>query len=120
MPDAVKLDATIHIHLHDGQDGVLHRLDQIVTLINKTGVTIMASTTELLALSKTAAEVISKFGPAVDALEAAVTAALAKLPSIPAEAQAEIDEAFLNIQGIVAGGNAALADAADGVDEAKP
>jgi hypothetical protein len=120
VPGTVKLEATIHIHLHDGQDRVLHRLDQIVDLINNLGVRTMASTAELLALAKLAAEVISKFGPAVDALEAAVTAALAKLPMIPAEAQAEIDETFATIRGIVDTGNAALADAADGVDEAKP
>ena len=49
MPGTVKLEATIHIHLHDGQDRVLHRLDQIVTLINQLGVRIMADLTALTA-----------------------------------------------------------------------
>ena len=77
----------------------------------------MATTTELVALANAAAVEISKFGPAVDALEAAVTAALAKIPTIPAEAQADIDAAVATLQGVVAGAQSALADAADGIDE---
>lgn len=77
----------------------------------------MATTQELVDLANAAAAEIAKFGPAVDALEAAITAALAKIPTIPADAQADIDSAVAILQGVVSGAQTALADAADGVDE---
>ena len=78
----------------------------------------MATTAELVEIANVAAAEIAKFGPAVNALEAAITAALAKLPTIPPAAQADIDAAVATLQGVVTDAQAALADAADGVDEA--
>lgn len=46
----------------------------------------MATAAEVKALAETIKGEVDKFGPAVDALEAAVTAALAKLPSVPPDA----------------------------------
>ncbi len=64
-----------------------------------------------MATSKELLELVKQVRPAIDKLEASVTEALSRIPSIPAEVQADIDEAFDTIK-------SDLADAADGVDEA--
>jgi hypothetical protein len=105
----------LHVYFHNVPDlglaGALANLQQ-------QGAAQMATTQELVALANATAAEVAKFGPAVDALEAAVTAALAKIPTIPPQAQADIDAAFAALQGAVTGAQAAVADAADGVDEA--
>ena len=67
----------------------------------------------LMATAKDVLELAKVLKASVDTLEADVTAALAKLPSIPADVQADIDEAFATM-------TLTVADAADKVDEAKP
>jgi hypothetical protein len=105
----------LHVYFHNVPDAsLLGALAQLKTQ----GALQMATTQELVALANATAAEVAKFGPAVDALEAAVTAALAKIPTIPADAQADIDAAFATLQGAVSGAQAAVADAADGVDEA--
>jgi len=80
----------------------------------------MSTSTELVVLAQAIADEVAKFAPAVDALEAAVTAALAKLPeSVPAEVQADIDAAVAILQGVASQASQVVADAVDGVDEAK-
>jgi hypothetical protein len=104
----------LHVWLHNVPDAsVMGALTQLKVQQEKH----MATTQELVALANAAAAEIAKFGPAVDALEAAVTAALAKIPTIPADAQADIDAAVASLQGAVTSAQTALADAADGVDE---
>ena len=112
----VTLDAVIHIHLHDDQ--VSQRLDHIVTLINKLGASFMATSKELIAVANVAAKGITDLAESINTLEAAVTAALAKLPTIPADVQADIDAAFATLQQAGVDAAAAVADAADGIDEA--
>jgi predicted sugar kinase len=107
----------IHIHLHNVANAeILAALSQL----KAQGVTIMASAADLKALANTIKDEVGKFGPAVDALEAAITAALAKLPTVPADVQADIDEAFDTLGAVLTSAQAAVADAADGVDEAAP
>jgi hypothetical protein len=81
------------------------------------GENIMATVDDLVSAVDVVKVEVAKIGPAVDALEAKITVALAN-SGISAEAQAKIDAAVADLQGIAAGVAAAVADAADGVDEA--
>ena len=104
-------------------DDVQETLDDILCLLHELklqGVTNMSTSTELVVLAQAIADEVAKFAPAVDALEAAVTAALAQVPGgIPAEVQADIDAAVAILQGVADNAAKAVADASDGIDEAK-
>jgi hypothetical protein len=106
----------------ESQD-VQKTLDKILCLlqeIKSIGVSNMSTSTELVVLAQAIADEVAKFAPAVDALEAAVTAALAQVPGgIPPEVQADIDAAVAILQGVADNATKAVADAADGLDEAK-
>jgi len=78
----------------------------------------MATTKELVTVANAAAQGITDLGTAINALEAKITEALAKIPSIPVEAQNDIDAAVATLQKAATDAAAAVADAADGVDEA--
>lgn len=95
----MRIDMHHHFH-HVADDPLL----VILSKLKSQGAQIMATAGEVLALARATRS-------AVDKLEADVTAALAKLPSIPADVQADIDAAFAEL-------SATVADAADGVDEA--
>jgi hypothetical protein len=98
----------------------IDRMQRDITGLLAQGTLNMATTTELVALATALSSEIKKFGPAVDALEAAVTAALDKIPGgIPAEAQAEIDAAVVSLKESLTFAQSAVADAADGVDESQ-
>jgi copper chaperone CopZ len=119
--DGMKLDIFHHVSTPDLL-GILTRLDRLQTLMTgllHQGNKQMATTTELVALATALSAEVKKFGPAVDALEVAVTAALNSIPGgIPAEAQAEIDAAVLSLKESLTFAQSAVADAGDGVDEA--
>lgn len=83
----------------------------------KTGEMIMYTVDDLVDVVNQVAEQVNRIGPAVDQLEAKVTAAL-KNVNIPADAQAKIDAAVGSLKGVVANVATAVNDAADGVDEA--
>ena len=103
-----------HLFGNGGADKeILSRLDAIDKQLRK----IMATSKELLELAKAVATEVGNLGTAINTLEAAVTAALAKIPSIPPEVQTEIDEAMAALQTAFTDATAAVADAADGVDE---
>jgi hypothetical protein len=98
----------------------IDRMQRDITGLLAQGNTVMATTTELVALATALSAEVKKFGPAVDALEAAVTAALNSIPGgIPAEAQAEIDAAVLSLKESLTFAQSAVADAGDGVDESQ-
>ncbi len=100
-------------HLTKGQANIMATLDELVAQT--------AATKDAVVALKTSTD---KIPAAVDALEAAVTAAIANAP-ISAANQAKIDAAFENLNNVAtdvtdsaAKLDAAAADAADGVDEA--
>ena len=78
-----------------------------------------ATTKELIEVANAASQGITDLAAAINALEAAVTAALDKLPEVPADVQADIDAAVDTLRTAAHNAAAAVADAADGVDEAK-
>ncbi len=111
------------------------RHGELVALLNailKQGTTIMATTKELVEVANAAAQGITdvgaevvKFGPAVDAFEARITELVKQIGNPTTEQQADIDAAVATLRSagtsaaatLTAAQNA-LADAADGVDEA--
>lgn len=84
----------------------------------KTGEMIMYSVDDLTDVVTQVAEQVNRIGPAVDQLEAKLTAAL-KNVGIPVDVQAKIDAAVGSLRGVVANVATAVNDAADNVDEAE-
>jgi hypothetical protein len=115
----------IDVYHHDTSVGreVHQYLDRIFCLLQEIkhiGVSNMSTSAELVVLAQAIANEVVKFAPAVDALEAAVTAALAQVPGgVPPEVQADIDAAVAILQGVATQAAAVVADAVDGIDEAK-
>lgn len=120
----------VHHYVHfDAR--LLAGIESSLANLRKGQIKIMATLDELVAESAANKAAIADLKPAVeaipgaiDALEAAVTAAIKDAP-ISAENQAKIDEAMDNLRGTsaeiadaTAKLNAAAADAADGKDEA--
>jgi uncharacterized protein YoxC len=97
----------------------LDRLQRDMTGLVSKGNELMATTQELLDVVSGLVPAVAGLAPAIDALEAAVTAALESVGGVPAADQANIDAAFATLQTIKADVAAAVADAVDGVDEAK-
>jgi uncharacterized protein YoxC len=98
-----------------GVPAQLDRLQRDITGLIAKGNELMATTQELLDTVTALAAAVEPLPAAIDALEAAVTAA----SGISAGDQANIDAAVASLQAIGAGVAAAVADATDGVDEAK-
>jgi hypothetical protein len=94
----------IHVFLHNEESKVDKEIKELLKVVIKQGAFNMATSKEVLELANAVVA-------AVNTLEAKVTEALAKLPAVPADVQADLDAAFVALQG-------AVADAADGVDEA--
>lgn len=128
---AIDLTITLHHYFHsDGAPDHARIVDLIRTIL-KGQQRIMATLDELLQQAKDTRQAITDLGvsvdaipPAIDALEAAVTAAI-EAGGISDENQAKIDEAFETLRtgaddlaAKKAKLDAAAADAADGVDEA--
>jgi hypothetical protein len=115
----------IDVYHHDtmvGEDVVesLRSIRRLLHELKLQGVSNMSTSTELVVLAQAIADEVAKFAPAVDALEAAVTAALAQVPGgVPPAVQADIDAAVAILQGVADNATKAVADAADGLDEAK-
>lgn len=76
----------------------------------------MATTVELLAAVTAVTAEVARIGPAINALEAAVTAA-SQNASIPPADQANIDAALASLQTVATDLAAAVADAGDNTDE---
>jgi hypothetical protein len=111
----------IYHHFTAPDDEIRARLVGIQSAIkglSNQGTQIMATVLELKAAAEAAVAAVASVGEAVNALEAKITEALASV-TIPPEVQAAIDEAFASFNAIAGSATAAVADAADGVDEAK-
>lgn len=78
---------------------------------------IMATLEDLTQAVADAKTAVDQFPAAVDALEAKITAALANA-GLTAEQQAAIDGAVADLRGVSNTAQGAVADAADGIDEA--
>ena len=73
--------------------------------------TIISQGKQAMATAKQVLALAQQIRTAVDTLEAKITEALARIPNVPPDVQADIDAAFDVL-------TASVADAADGVDEA--
>lgn len=118
----MRIDIHHYLHFATPDAEVIARLDAIQSALSglsTKGSEIMATIQELKAAAVAATAAVQSVGEAVNALEAQVTAALANVV-IPVEVQTAIDEAFATFNAITDSATAAVADATDGVDEAKP
>jgi hypothetical protein len=117
----VRLDVYHHgTEIHDDIYDTLNNIEELLRSLRQQGEVNMSTSAELVVMAQAIADEVAKFVPAVDALEAAVTAALAQVPGgVPPEVQADIDAAVAILQGVATNATQAVADATDGIDEAK-
>lgn len=117
----MRLDVYHHgTNVSDDIQDTLYNIEELLKDLRRQGAINMSTSAELVVMAQAIADEVAKFVPAVDALEAAVTAALAQVPGgVPPEVQADIDAAVAILQGVATNATQAVADATDGIDEAK-
>jgi hypothetical protein len=111
----LRIDVYHHIQFDVGQ---LAGIESSLLDISRKVTKLMATSTELLDASAALKAKVDAFGPAVDAAEARLTAAIAQLGTIPPAVQADIDAAFETLRGAGDSADTIKADLEDGVDEA--
>jgi len=99
---------------------VIHHPDEALVRIFSVMISnerkIMATIEELTQAVADVKAIVDQFGPAVNAFEARITQLL--VGQIPPNVQAAVDRAVEDLKAVAGSGSAALADAADGIDEA--
>jgi hypothetical protein len=109
----IRIDVVHTIKFDIGQlSGIESSLLDLTGKVNK----LMATTTDVKDLAVELKAKVDAFGPAVDAAEARLTAAIAA----GGVSQADLDEAFATLRGASDSADAIKADLEDGVDEAAP
>ncbi len=96
----------------------VHDIYRVLSLLLVDQRKIMATGQELVNAVAALKANVESFPGVVDGLEARITAAIAAAGGVPADVQAAIDTAFADATAALATGQAAVADALDGVDEA--
>jgi len=107
----------IHVHSDEHERATKERHAEIIGLLNLLRKEIVATSKELLAASAVVRDAVNQLPAAIDKLEADLTAAIAKLGTIPQDVQDDIDAAVENLKSSLDTAQKAVADAADGVDE---
>ena len=113
------MDVNLHVYLHGDPsvDDRLKRIEHMLVKVIKQGETIMATTAEVAALAQAVLDAVTPLGPAIDGLEAQITA-LKNSGALTPQQQADLDAAFAALTSAHDGITAKVADATDGIDEA--
>lgn len=113
----MKLEITAHLYFHDQASERFDRVDRFLSALLKQGNTMTQLVDDLVTEVANVKAAVATFAPAVDALEAKITAILATSGITAADAAA-ITQAIADLKGVATTAATAVADAGDGVDEA--